>query len=180
MMMTVMMMMLTKFSCWLFFKVPCYHLPPLIVIAMACIIVTSSLLTELAYTSLALAFVALSLPVHVIVFEDSSILLSQLQQVMMTMRSGVQKLFASTAPLASRSEEWTHWARCVAHVNEDVHIWVFLCIFSSFYRMNATSLTHNSYKNDCDTTTLALSTYSFKRKLAHQHSQHRGLCYRSH
>ena len=46
------------------YKVPLYPLPPLLVIAIAIMVVTSSLLHEPLYCSLALGFVALSIPVH--------------------------------------------------------------------------------------------------------------------
>lgn len=46
------------------YRVPLYPLPPLLVIAIAVMVVTSSLLHEPLYCSLALGFVALSIPVH--------------------------------------------------------------------------------------------------------------------
>jgi basic amino acid/polyamine antiporter, APA family len=46
------------------YKVPLYPLPPLLVIGIAIMVVTSSLLHEPLYCSLALGFVALSIPVH--------------------------------------------------------------------------------------------------------------------
>ena len=49
------------------YKVPFYPLPPLIVIGIAIMVVSSSLLREPLYCSLALGFVALSVPVYSIV-----------------------------------------------------------------------------------------------------------------
>ena len=49
------------------YKVPFYPLPPLIVIGIAIMVVCSSLLKEPLYCSLALSFVALSVPVHHII-----------------------------------------------------------------------------------------------------------------
>ena len=46
------------------YKVPLYPLPPLLVIFIAICVVSSSLLKEPLYCSLALGFVALSVPVH--------------------------------------------------------------------------------------------------------------------
>lgn len=48
------------------FKVPFYPLPPLIVIAIASVIFSSSLMSEPLYTLLAVIFVALSFPVHLV------------------------------------------------------------------------------------------------------------------
>ena len=49
------------------YKVPFYPLPPLLVISIAIMVVTSSLLKAPLYCSLALGFVALSVPVHFVI-----------------------------------------------------------------------------------------------------------------
>jgi APA family basic amino acid/polyamine antiporter len=48
------------------FKVPFYPLPPLLVIFVAGVIMVSSLVTNPLYTCLALGFVSVSIPIHLI------------------------------------------------------------------------------------------------------------------
>lgn len=49
------------------YRVPFYPLPPLLVITIAIMVVSSSLYTDPLYCSLAFGFVALSVPVHYII-----------------------------------------------------------------------------------------------------------------